>query len=271
MPTVAALTYYPIKGCAGVSVSSMDVTPAGPVHDRTFMVVSAEDGLFRSQRRTPALAVVRPALETDGSKLTLSASGREDLVVDVLLDGPRRTVDVHGVWQGDGVDQGTDAAAWLSDLVGERVRLVRVPPDHDRMLDERHGPVTFTDSTALHLIAQASLDDLNARILEAGAEPVPMARFRPNVVVTGVAAYGEDDVRAIEAGALRMRWVKPDVRCKVTMVDQETGERAGPEPLRTLATYRREPEGGVSFGIKLRVASPGPIAVGDELSWSADR
>jgi uncharacterized protein len=269
--TVSALTYYPIKGCAGVSVSSMDITSAGPAHDRTFMVVRAEDGLFSSQRRTPALAVVRPALEPDGTKLTLSASGRDDLVVDVLPDGPRRTVDVHGRWQGDAVDQGDDAAAWVSDLVGEALRLVRVPPDHDRMVDERHGPVTFTDSTALHLVSQASLDDLNARIVDAGAEPVPMARFRPNVVVAGVAPYAEDDVRTIEAGGLRMSWVKPDVRCKVTIVDQETGERAGPEPLRTLATFRREPEGGVSFGIKLRVASPGPLTVGDELSWSGDR
>ncbi|HEX2133679.1 MAG TPA: MOSC N-terminal beta barrel domain-containing protein [Actinophytocola sp.] len=268
MPTVSALTYYPVKGCAGVSVPAMDIMPAGPAHDRAFMVVRAEDGLFRSQRTTPSLAVVRPTLVHDGTKLTLAAPGREDLAVDVLPDGPRRTVDVHGVWQGDAVDQGDDAAAWLGDLVGEPLRLVRVPPDHARMVDERHGPVTFTDSTALHLTSLASLDDLNARILDRGAEPVPMARFRPNVVVAGLAPYAEDDVRVIEAGGLRMCWVKPDVRCKVTMVDQETGERAGPEPLRTLATFRREPEGGVSFGIKLRVESPGRLAVGDELSWS---
>jgi uncharacterized protein YcbX len=145
-----------------------------------------------------------------------------------------------------------------------------VQPYQDRMLDERHGRVTFTDSTPLHLSSLSSLDELNARILERGAEPVPMERFRPNIVVAGLTApYAEDDVRLYEIGAARLRWVKPDVRCKVTMVDQATGESAGPEPLRTLATFRREPEGGVSFGVKLRVESPGRVAVGDEISVRA--
>ncbi|GAB3433171.1 MOSC domain-containing protein [Actinophytocola sediminis] len=269
MATVSALRYYPVKGCAGVSVPEFEITPAGPAHDRTFMFVRAEDGLFRSQRRTPRLAVIRPALVHDGAKLTLAAPGVPELTVDVVADGDRRLVDVHGMWQGDGVDQGPEAADWASELIGEPLRLVRVPPDHERMLDERHGWITFTDSTPLHLTSLSSLDDLNARILERGAEPVPMERFRPNIVVSGLPSpFAEDDVRTYEVGGAVLRWVKPDIRCAVTMVDQEVGASAGPEPLRTLASFRREPEGGVSFGVKLRVESPGRIAVGDELSCS---
>jgi uncharacterized protein len=265
--TVSALTYYPVKGCAGVSVSEFEITPTGPAHDRTFMFVRAGDGLFRSQRSTQKLAVISPTLVHDGAKLTLAGPGVPDLTVDVATDGPRRRVDVHGVWQGDGVDQGDEVAEWASELIGEPLRLVRVPPDHERMFDEWHGSITFTDSTPLHLTALASLDDLNGRILERGGEPVPMARFRPNIVVSGLAGpFAEDDVRVYEIGAVRLSWVKPDVRCKVTMVDQENGESAGPEPLRTLATFRREPDGGVSFGVKLRVESPGRVAVGDEIS-----
>lgn len=264
MATVSELWYYPVKGCAGTTLQRARVLETGIVDDRSFMFVRAEDGVFRSQRSTPRLSVVRPELVHDGAKLTLAAPDLPNVTVDVRTDGPRREVSVHGIWTGDGVDQGDDVAEWASGLVGERLRLVRVPSDHERKVDDDHGRVGFADSTALHLTSRSSLDDLNARILERGAEPVPMTRFRPNVVVAGwETPYTEDGLRAFRVGETRLRWVKPDVRCQVTMVDQATGERAGPEPLRTLADYRREPEGGVSFGIKVAVVEPGRVSVGD--------
>lgn len=266
MATVSALFYYPIKGCAGVPVQRSHVTGTGLVHDRMFMFVRP-DGLFRSQRSTPRLAVISPALVHDGAKLTLAAPDRGDLTVDVQLDGVRRPVDVHNMWQGEAVDQGDDAAAWASELAGEPLRLVRVAPDHQRKVDDHHGNIGFADSTPLHLTSLSSLDDLNARILERGAEPVPMARFRPNLVIAGwPRPFTEDDARTISVGGARLRYVKVDVRCQVTMVDQHTGTSVGPEPLRTLADFRREPDGGVSFGIKVAVDQPGPVAVGDELT-----
>ena len=265
MVTVSALHYYPVKGCAVVSVPRLDIVEAGPVHDRAFMFV-APDGTFRSQRRTPRLAIVRPGVVHDGTKLTLAAPDHPDVTVDVRVDGPHVPVTVH-TWAGFGVDQGDDAAEWGTAVLGEPVRLMRVPGDHERRVDERHGPIAYADSTPLHLTTLSSLDDLNARILERGAEPVPMARFRPNIVVSGAPVpFAEDNWRAIGIGSTRLRYVKPDVRCQVTMVDQDSGEKAGPEPLRTLATFRRDPDGGVSFGIKLAVDHPGEIAVGDQLA-----
>jgi uncharacterized protein YcbX len=263
MASVSALFRYPVKGCAGVSVQSLDVVATGPVHDREFMFV-APDGMFRSQRQVPRLAVIRPELVQ--SKLTLAAPGHPDVTVDVLADGPRRPVTVH-TWEGTAIDQGDDAAEWGSAVLGEPVRLMRVPPDHARRVDAHHGPIAFADSTPLHLTSLSSLDELNARILERGAEPVPMARFRPNIVVTGLPApFAEDALRELGIGGTRLRWVKPDIRCKVTMVDQDTGEKAGPEPIRTLATFRRDPDGGVSFGIKLAVTQEGELEVGDTLT-----
>lgn len=266
MATVSDLVLYPVKGCAGATITSAQVLPTGVRHDRTFMFVRASDGVFRSQRSTPKLAVVRPELTAEADKLTLSAPDVTALALDVRAEGRRMSVGIHGVWEGEAVDQGDDAADWASTLLGEPVRLVRVAPDHTRAVDDWHGQITFTDSTPLHLTSLSSLDDLNARILEKGAEPVPMARFRPNIVVKGWAEpYTEDDVRTFTIGTAHLRWVKPDVRCKVTMVDQPTGTSAGPEPLRTLADYRREPDGGVSFGIKVAVSTPGEIHLGDEV------
>lgn len=263
--TISDLILYPVKGCAGTSLTRARVLPTGVLHDRTFMFVRASDGLFRSQRSTPKLAIIRPELTAE--KLTLSAQDIQSVTLDVQEDGPRLAVDVHGIWQGEAVDQGDEAAEWASTLIGEPLRLVRVAPNHERSVDERHGTIAFADSTPLHLTSLSSLDDLNARILEKGADPVPMARFRPNLVIKGwPEPYTEDKVRDFTVGTARLRWVKPDVRCKVTMVDQPTGKSAGPEPLRTLADYRREPDGGVSFGIKVAVTTPGEIQVGDALT-----
>jgi uncharacterized protein YcbX len=258
---------YPVKGCAGTSLPRARVLATGVEHDRTFMFVRASDGLFRSQRSTPKLAVIRPEVTADGAKLTLTAPNTDAVTLAVQQEAPRLTVNVHDVWEGEALDQGDEVADWASTYLAEPVRLVRVAPTHTRAVDEQHGAITFTDSTPLHLTSVSSLDDLNARILEKGADPVPMARFRPNIVIEGWSApYTEDDIRDFTIGGTRLRWVKPDIRCKVTMVDQLTGERAGPEPLRTLADYRREPEGGVSFGIKAAVTTSGVISVGDELT-----
>lgn len=172
MATVSDLHLYPVKGCAGVPLTRAQVLPTGVLHDRTFMFVRAEDGMSRTQRSNPKLSVIRPDLAADGEKLTLSAPDTQSLALDVATDGRRLTVSVHGIWDGEGVDQGDEAAEWAGDLVGERVRLVRVAPDHHRAVDERHGNVTFPDSTPLHLTSLSSLDNLNARILEKGAEPV---------------------------------------------------------------------------------------------------
>lgn len=267
MATVSDLLLYPVKGCAGTSLTRAEVLHTGMRHDRTFMFVRTSDGVFRSQRTTPKLSVIRPELTTEADKLTLTAPDVTSLALDVRPEGPRHPVSIHGIWHGEAVDQGDEAADWATTLLGEPVRLVRVTPNHTRALDDWHGEITFTDSTPLHLTSVSSLDDLNARILEKGATPVPMARFRPNIVIKDWASpYTEDTIRTFAIGTTELRWVKPDVRCKVTMVDQPTGTSAGPEPLRTLADYRREPDGGVSFGIKVAVKTPGELTVGDEIT-----
>jgi uncharacterized protein YcbX len=262
---IARLVCYPVKGCAGTAVPAAEVTPAGLAHDRTFMAI-APDGRFRSQRRHPVLATVRPRMLDGGARLALSAPGVEDLELVVDRDGPRHEVSVFA-WDGAGTDQGDEAADWFSTVLGEPSRLVGVPPEHRRVSTGRTpGTAGFADGHAVLIAGRSSLDLLNERIAAAGGEAVPMDRFRPNIVVGGwPEPHTEDAVRTMTAGGAEFGFAKVCVRCTVPMVDQEAGTRAGFEPIRTLAGYRRTEEGGVTFGMKAAVTRSGPLAVGDEV------
>jgi uncharacterized protein len=268
MATVAELISYPVKGCAGVPLGEAMVTEAGLAHDRTFMVVDA-DGVFRSQRRDPLLAVVRPAVSADGGLLTLRAPGVEDLGIEVDLGSARRDVLLFRT-RYQGIDQGGAAAEWLSSVLGRPARLVRVPPEQHRVTDgQTPGTCAYADSGSVHVISRATLRELNRRLTEAA---VPMSRFRPNIVIDGWEnPHMEDRVRRARAGNAELGYAKLAIRCAVTLVDQGSGVKAGPEPIRTLATYRRAPGGGVAFGAKFSVLRTGKLTVGDEvavLSWA---
>ncbi|MEW2355034.1 MOSC N-terminal beta barrel domain-containing protein [Spirillospora sp. NPDC029432] len=270
---VVELVTYPVKGCAGVAVAASPLGAAGLAHDRTFMAVT-EEGTFRSQRRDPRLALVRPEITADGGRLTLRAPGMEPLDLAVDLGAERRGVELFGAAY-QGIDQGPDAAGWLSEFLGAPSRLVRVPPEHDRVTGGlTRGTSGYADGSPVHLVSRASLDGLNARLAEAGRPPLPMDRFRPNIVVDGRdGPHAEDAVRSARAGTAELAFAKLAIRCAVTMVDQRRGAKDGPEPLRTLAAYRRADGGGVAFGTKFSVVRPGALAVGDAFlvtEWSRE-
>jgi uncharacterized protein YcbX len=262
---VVGLHTYPVKGCAGTALTSAFLTPAGLTHDRTFMVVD-EQGVFRSQRGDPLLATIRPEIVDDGRELRLHAPGTATVLVAVDLDGPRRPVEMFG-YPYRAIDPGAAVAGWLTRVLGAPSRLVRVPPEHDRVTDgEPPGRAGFADSGALLLTSCASWAELDRRIAERGAGAVAMDRFRPNVVVAGwTEPHVEDQVREMSVGETELAFAKQAIRCAVTLVDQRTGTRVGPEPLRTLADYRRVTGKGVAFGAKFSVIRTGTLAVGDEL------
>ena len=260
--TISELYHYPVKSCAGVRLRSGVLGMAGLGYDRRFLVTDLA-GTYRSQRRDPLLATVQPTIE-DGL-LTLSAPGAGTLEVAVDDTGPRRPVSLFGEPY-TGIDQGEDVAAWFTAVLGRPSRLVLAPPEHHRVTGGRTtGTSAYADSCAVHVLSSASLRELNDRI---DGPPVPMSRFRPNVVVDGWDAHEEDRVRYLTAGTAELAYAKPAIRCAITMVDQLTGTRAGPEPLRTLATYRRA-DGGVAFGAKYAVVRPGLLSVGDVLTQSS--
>ncbi|MFE9020921.1 MOSC domain-containing protein [Streptomyces sp. NPDC007808] len=269
MPRITELTYYPVKGCTGTAATEALLTPAGLAHDRTFMVTDP-DGRFRTQRRDPRLALIRPAISADGARLTLHAPRSGSLRLEVDTTGPRRPVDLFGAAH-TGIDQGDAVAAWLCEVLGTPSRLVRVPPEHHRVTDGRTpGTSGYADSCALHVLSRSTLDLLDRRLAERGVRPLPVDRFRPNIVIEGWdEPHTEDRVHRVEVGEAELGYAKLAIRCAVTLVDQDCGSRAGPEPLRTLADYRRAAEGGVAFGAKFAVLRGGRVAVGDDVTVTA--
>ncbi len=258
MITLAAIHCYPVKSCGGIALERAELDRLGIRLDRAWMVVDPA-GRFLTQREVPALARVRT--EFGDGRLVCHAPGVAPLVLPQAgVAGPRREVEV---WRhrGPGVDQGDAAAAWFESALGRPCRLVRVPDDHARRVNPERFPgeahTAFSDGYPLLLLSEASLADLNARL----AEPLPMDRFRPNLVVRGCEPYAEDGWRRIRIGAVELAIVKPCPRCAIPGIDQRTGRRTGDEPLRTLASYRRGPEGAL-FGQNAVHLSPGTLELG---------
>ena len=258
---VASLHVHPLKGGTIADRERVDLAPAGVAGDRRWMVVDGEHR-FVSQRTLPALA--RLALDEVGGRPRLALDGASH---EGAPDGGRAEVVVWGdTVSAATVDAETDRT--LSDWLGRPVRLVRFDGASERMTDREwaDAPVAFADGFPILVVLSASLDALNDRIAAKGGEPVPMARFRPNIVIEGAPAWGDDGWRAIRVGGVTLDLVKPCARCKVTTVDQASGEIFGHEPLATLREMRMSGERsvpGVLFGWNAVAWEAATVSVGD--------
>lgn len=257
---VAALYRHPLKSCAPRAEPVLDIEPRGPAGDRRWLAVDA-DGRFLTAREHPQLVLVQACPTAHGVELAHPRAGALH-VATPGADAPRRHV---AVWRSevDAACAGDAARHWISAVVGFDAWLVHMDARATRAVDPAHAApgdeVSFADGYPLLAIGQASLDALNARL----AVPVPMARFRPNIVVAGGGPHAEDGWRHVRIGGVDFEAVKPCTRCVFTTIDPATAMRdPRGEPLRTLATYRRG-DGGVVFGMNLIARGTGRIAVGD--------
>jgi uncharacterized protein YcbX len=240
---VSGLFIYPVKSLRGIAVPAVEVDALGLAGDRRFLVVD-EAGKFLTQRQLPRMALVSTAL-SNGS-LTLSAAEAGRVRVSIAPD-PAAPLHRVTVWKSEGLqaeDCGPAAAAWLSDFLQLKCRLVRIGEKFRRpVLKKAAQPgdaFSFADGAPILVTSEASLARLNDHIVENAGEPVPMDRFRPNVVIAGCEAFAEDEWRAFRVGDVVLRQAGKSDRCIVTTTDQLTGVR-GKEPLRTLANFRRDP------------------------------
>lgn len=256
---LSSLHLYPIKSSAPLKVESAIVEARGLQFDRRWMVVDAEGG-FVTGRQLPRMTLIRALPHADG--LTLEAPGKPTL--QVPRPDAADTVPVI-VWKSQVAARPADDAAdaWLSDFLGQPVRLVHMDDRITRPMTDVHSlpgdEVSFADAFPLLLISRASLEGLNSRL----AKPVSMLQFRPNLVVDGVPAHAEDTWKRIRIGEVEFDVAKACTRCVFTTVDPLRGERdPDGEPLRTLITYRRSAD-GVTFGQNLIPRSLGQVRVGD--------
>jgi len=253
--TLAGLNVYPVKSCAGVSPSDALLIETGLEFDRAWMLVGS-DGHCVSQRELPRMALIQTTLKQ--TELVLRAPGM--LALHLALDAVEQPVRVT-VWDDTvaAYDMSALAAQWFTDFLGRPLRMARFDPEQKRLSDKQWtGEIdaenAFSDGFALLVTSQASLDELNQRLQARGEEPVTLARFRPNLVLDGLDAHGEDHLDEIsfdtEEGLVRLKLVKPCTRCSIPDVNPLTGAR-GHEPGDTLATYRADARmgGAITFGM----------------------
>lgn len=230
MQRVIALWRYPVKSMRGERLDEAEIGVHGLLGDRAFGLVDEATGNVLTARREPRL---------------LFASGR-------WLDG---RVEIR---DGDGRVLADDEA--LSGWLGCRVRLVRAgntggiyeaPRDAEHEADwvSWQGPGhAWHDSTRTR-VSLVSTGTLGAW------DP---ARFRANVLLDG---HGEDALVGdrVALGRVHLDVTKQVDRC-VMVTRAQPGLPVDPDVLRTI---HRERSGELAIGAL--VASPGRVAVGDEL------
>jgi len=257
---VTDLFIYPVKSCGCIPVKEARIAERGFEHDRRWMLID-EHRTYINQIMQPRLACVSPRFTPEGLRLqapqmeplTLPYEPETDQVLTVKV--LKKFCEVVVV--------NTQASRWFSDFLHQSCQLVYMPETTRRPVNPDYALnqdiVSFVNGYPFHIIGQASLDALNQRL----SHPIPMNRFRPNIVIAGAEPFAEDHWHTIRINKQFFSLVKPCNRCAITMVDQETGERAGKEPLQTLASFRRF-EKQVLFGrYVLSISLGGTVKAGD--------
>ncbi|UYG06525.1 MOSC domain-containing protein [Halomonas sp. M4R1S46] len=274
---ITQLNIYPVKSLRGIALETATLTRRGLAFDRHWMLVD-DDHRFVTQRELPAMAGVTVRLTDEA--LVLEHPRVAPLIVPLARTGqPRCTV---RIWKDtcESLDEGAAAADWLAEALGRGLRLVRFPDDSRREVEAGYlrvergerADTAFPDGYPFLVASEASLSALNERLASQGLAPVPMSRFRPNVVVEGTTPFAEGLWDALEAGdaGYRLGLRKPCKRCKIITQDQRTGEAPVPkEPLRTLVAMDTQPGWrGAYFGQNAILLDGGgrTIAVGDRLT-----
>src|SRR3954452_1585481 len=276
LPAVSGLFIHPIKSCRAVALEAAVVSPIGLHGDRIWQVVT-DDGREITQRQHPVLATIQPELRPDGG---LRISAPSTAAIDVGAPGPASTTTLsHFGTEVPAWDAGATAAAWFSDVVGVPLRLVAMVDDSGWRLpgelDMFRQSAAFTDAAPALVACQSSLDWLRER----ATEEFGMERFRPNIVVSGTAAWDEDSWETFTVGDAELRAALPWPRCAIPQVDQVTGERHG-EPARVLRqhrwctsaptlspTLRTVVEGNGLFGLGCSIGRAGAVVrLGDSIT-----
>jgi len=263
MLQISELYIYPIKSLAGIPVKKAQVTPTGFEHDRRWLLVD-ENNCFITQREFHQMALLQVTIEEGGLSVTHKLNN-DSIFIPFNIPGKQYEQAAVTIWDDTCLAEfvSTEADKWFTERLEMNCRLVYMPDTTRRIVDQRYAPETaitsFADAYPFLIIGQASLNELNTRL----SEPLPMNRFRPNIVFTGGEPFDEDLYGQFTIGDINFFGVKLCARCVMTTVNQDTAVK-GKEPLKTLAKYRFK-NNKILFGQNLVHEGEGEIAVGDEL------
>ena len=263
-PFITSLTIYPVKSMGGIELQSSRLDNMGFQWDRRWMLVD-ETGEFVTARKHPQLLCIQPEMDQKTGTLSLHIPDQPMLgIPQATAESPRITVTVWND-QVEAIHLDTHVDQVLSNHLGTRCKMVFFDDKIVRQVDQDYASpgdrTGFSDGFPLLLISKPSLDDLNSRM----DTPLPMKRFRPNIVVDGCEAYEEDNWQQFTANSVTLAAVKPCSRCIMTTANPETGKREGKEPLKTLETYRKQGN-KVMFGQNIIHQTEGTLKVGDSLN-----
>ncbi|MEN9570473.1 MAG: hypothetical protein RL172_1704 [Bacteroidota bacterium] len=263
MLQVSQLFIYPIKSLGGIQVSSAIVTDRGFKYDRRWMLVD-DNGRFLTQREHPLMALLSVSLLDTGLRITYQPNPADS--ISIYFDEKINEQISAQVWD-DTVPAtlvSQQASDWLSQKINCSCRLVYMQEHTQRLIDPQYNIgqriTSFADGYPMLLISQASLDDLNRKC----SEPIPMNRFRPNIVISGAQPFEEDSMKEFVINQIHWQAVKPCARCVMTTINQQTAHK-GKEPLKTLATYRSK-NNKIYFGENIIAMATGSIQVGNSIT-----
>ncbi len=262
MLSVSELYIYPIKSLSGIALNSATITSRGFKYDRRLMLVDANNQCL-TQRDLPEMAMLQPAIEDDGFSIVHKQVPSRSIFIPHQPAGNLRA-DVT-IWDDICTGQVYDPYIndWFTEVLNTSCRLIYMPDTTEREVDKMYAQnrevTSFADEYPVLIIGQASLDDLNGRL----EIPVPINRFRPNIVFTGGAPFLEDEMNEFLIGDITFNAVKPCKRCVIITINQNTKEKSK-EPSKTLATYRFHDK-GICFGQNLLHRGDGEIQMGDEI------
>ena len=261
MLIVSQLYVYPIKSLGGIGLKSAHLTDRGFEHDRRWMLVDYNNR-FITQREVAEMALLQVSLGSGGLTVTHKLSGDSIRIPFTAATNKKIQADI---WDDSCELQlvDDDADDWFSKMLQVECRLVFMPDASKREVDPNYAGnrelTSLSDGFPLLMIGQASLDDLNSRM----ETPLPIDRFRPNIVFTGGYPYQEDDMARFEINGINLFGVKPCARCPIPTIDQSNAAKSN-EPLRTLATYRMR-NNKVYFGQNVLFDGEGTLSVGQEI------
>ncbi|HMS43662.1 MAG TPA: MOSC domain-containing protein [Pyrinomonadaceae bacterium] len=263
---LSEINIYPIKSLKGISLKEAKIERRGLEFDRRWMLID-ENNKFLTQREFPKMATIETEIKENGLQVS---NGAEKLIVPFEIE--ENSTEKVKIWQNKCAAKINEKPIneWFSEILGANIRLALMPEETQRKVNyfyavQKDDHVSFADAYPFLLIGESSLEDLNSRL----EKPLPMNRFRPNLVVSGAESFAEDGWKKIKIGAAIFHIVKPCARCVMTTIEQNTGEKQGVEPLKTLATFRipkRSLKKKILFGQNLIAENAGEILrVGDKI------